>query len=283
MSPPADNGQHTSEPAVLAATIRDQLFHTSKILRSHSGQFVDTGKIKREILAPFLRALGYNFENFAEVIFDFPPDPNFCQRTVDIALLRDAQEVLLVNCTSRQAPFRPIEARRMIWFLEHCTAHIGIITNGLEYRCYSTWGEPRYEPFFEFRLDYTSSRLYEELVWFTKDKIAGEQAREYVEKKRQARKIQQVLVDQYNAPSPDFVRVLMERAELAGEVDPDVVREAFFWLVNNSLNSALIMQVARAKQNGAGSVADSEPSQNGHGQSAVEKGGSGQPPIAAAS
>ncbi len=279
MSQPAANPTGQSD-AEIAASIRAHILPTSKRLRNYPEQFVELQTIRQEIITPFLQALGYNFESFAAVVSDFPPDPEFRKRKVDFAMMEHGAESLLVNCTSPQTPFRPVEARQIVWFLEHSRADVGIITNGFEFRCFSTWGEPRNEPFFEFRLDYTSSRIYEELAPLSKPLIQSEQTRAFVEKKRRTRLVQQALIEEYNMPSADFAQVLLERAGLSHEEDPEIVRDAFFWLVNNSLNTALLSHRQRTNPSSVAPSKNGDSAAPAENQDSDDESGDGQVRVA---
>ncbi len=227
-----------------ASAIRAALRETTRRLRR--GQLANTkDETRQQLVIPFIQALGYNASEFGQVVFDYPPHLGYPDYKADIALLLDNSEVLLVVCRPCSETLGRGDVPTLLWLLDQSDANVAILTNGVEYKCYSNLGTPTNDPFLVFRLDFTSTRTYEDLVSLCKDQIAKDATKEFIARKRQSRELQRVLIQQYDQPTPDFIQLLADHANLTEPVDSDTVQDAFFSLVNNALNQALVESVTK--------------------------------------
>jgi hypothetical protein len=110
---------------------------------------------KNALILPFINALGYDVHDPFEVAAEFVSDAGKKGRDkIDYAILKDNAPILLIECKACGVPLdkdKCAQLRR--YFAAHTSAHIGILTNGIQYSIYSDIHEKNImddEPFIQF-------------------------------------------------------------------------------------------------------------------------------------
>jgi len=110
---------------------------------------------KNALILPFISALGYDVYDPFEVAAEFVSDAGKKGRDkIDYAILKNNTPIILIECKTCGTPLdkdKCAQLRR--YFAAHTSAHIAILTNGVQYSIYSDIHEKNImddEPFIQF-------------------------------------------------------------------------------------------------------------------------------------
>ena len=205
---------------------------------------------KTSLVMPFIQMLGYSIFDPTEVVPEFTADfGNRKGEKVDYALMQDGQPAILIEAKMYGTPLNVGRESQLFRYFTATNARFGVLTDGIIYRFYSDLVEPKamdQSPFLEFNMLSFTDEKVEELKRFRKDNfdIAGtvEAAREL----KYMGEIKQVLAEEMNEPSEDFIRFILlgieyprlKTAPVLRQFAP-IVRQAFSQFVNDRIDARL--------------------------------------------
>lgn len=186
---------------------------------------------RNSLVEPFIRALGYDTSNPLEVVPEFGADLNVPgvgkDKKVDYGILRDGKPIILIECKCHTDKLNE-GFKQLFHYAVATDCRIGILTNGLLYRFYADLNKPGKlddTPFLELDLRNLKEPLLDDLQCLTKSSLDIDGMLSAATELKYVGGILQILTDQFNSPSDDFVKFFFQRIcegkTFAGSVKQD--------------------------------------------------------------
>ena len=211
---------------------------------------------------PFLRALGYDPDDTREV---YPEYGILNSDAVDLAVMRDGEPIFFVEAKNVNESLGHRWWKQLFEYFNADKAHIGILTNGREFKFYTDFDTANLmdkEPFLRLDLLNLDKSGVEALAAFSKSNFDPE-------KSLRNMKLRNLIEHELREPSDEFVRVFARRVH-SGSLFKEVI--AFYRpLVRKTLCDIVDMEVARRLQqrnNGGDVIVDTD---NGKGEKPLGK------------
>lgn len=166
---------------------------------------------KIALITPFLRVMGYDTTDPSEVKAEYTADVGTKQgEKVDFAILKDGEPVIFIECKSAQNPLTEAHISQLYRYFSITDVQIGILTNGVEYRFYTTANDNRMDdkPFFEIDLLNLSNKDIKELEKFKDENFNVDDAVDRAGNLKYRNLIKKVLMKEFEDPSDEFVRAI---------------------------------------------------------------------------
>lgn len=172
---------------------------------------------KNALVMPFIKMLGYETEDPTEVEPEYIADFGVKKgEKVDYAVLRDGNPIILIEAKKYGEVLTVSHEDQLFRYFTVTDARFAILTDGISYRFYSDLDKPNKmddSPFFVFNMLDFSPEQVEQLRRFRKDEFKPEQALEAAHELRYTNGIKQVLNEEMDSPSEEFVKFLLNRME----------------------------------------------------------------------
>jgi predicted type IV restriction endonuclease len=172
-------------------------------------QIVTEEATKTALILPFIRELGYDIFNPAEVVPEFTADVGIKKgEKVDYAIFRDGKPIILFECKTIGAKLNSYSSQLYRYF-SVTNARIAILTDGVEYRFFSDLTEPNRldsVPFFTFTLEKIRKDDALRLEQFSKPKFDLAEVLADAENLKIRTAIKAHVAKEFVSPSPDFTR-----------------------------------------------------------------------------
>lgn len=173
---------------------------------------------KNALIMPFLNALGYDVFNPLEVVPEFVADSRLKKdEKVDYAIMKDGKPIILIECKKVDNDKLDVKkhAGQLFKYFTASKAKFIILTNGVVYKFFSDIEEPNVldkDPFFTFNLLEFKENQLETLAEFCKDNFDLEKAYSNAGDLKYIKQFEEVIENEYKAPSDDFVRYLISKS-----------------------------------------------------------------------
>lgn len=173
---------------------------------------------KNALIMPFINALGYDVFNPMEVIPEYIADVGIKKgEKVDYAILKDNKPIILIECKKVDNKALDIKkhATQLIRYFSVTDAKFIILTNGIVYKFFSdieTSGKLDSEPFFVFNLQDFKENQIETLQEFSKEHFDIDKAFSNAGDLKYIKRFEEVIENEYKAPSDDFIRYLINKS-----------------------------------------------------------------------
>ncbi len=191
-------------------------------------------------IQPFIRALGYDTQNLAEVQPEFTADPHSSgTERVDYVIKRDGKPIMLIEVKSANTTLNQHHWKQLHSYFVSLDVEFGVLTNGLEYRFYTDTKKNNVmdeEPFLSIdmlRLDATEISI---LDGFSKTRFAPAQTLRKI-------KISNLLEKELNRPSDNFVKHFARQVH-SGSIWQTVIEE-FRPLVKRAWDDLVDQEISR--------------------------------------
>lgn len=204
---------------------------------------------KNALVMPFIRALGYNVFDPAEVVPEFTADVGTKKgEKVDYALMKEGVPIILFECKSPDTDLDVCHASQLYRYFSVTPARIAVLTNGVVYRFYSDLEEANKmdsRPFLEFNLFQVNESLLAELKKLSKPSFDLDRIITTAGELKYTRGIKKLLQQELAEPSEGFVRLLASEVysgrftSAVREQFTGVVKKAFREFVNEQINERL--------------------------------------------
>lgn len=170
---------------------------------------------KTALVMPFIRALGYDVFNPTEVVPEFTADVGTKKgEKVDYAIMRDGAPAILFECKTQGATLDRRHASQLFRYFTTTVARVGVLTDGSTFRFFSDLEAPNRmdeRPFLTFNLFDFDEAAVRDLQRFTKSNFAVDELVEAARELKYTRGLKNALVELFDAPDDDFVRLLAPR------------------------------------------------------------------------
>ena len=207
---------------------------------------------KMSLIIPMFQLLGYDVFNPLEFCPEYIADVGIKKgEKVDYAILENGEPIILIECKSCTESLDK-HSSQLFRYFGTSTAKFGILTNGLVYRFYTDLEESNKMdliPFLEIDMLALKDISLNELKKFCKENFDKEKIFSTAEELKYSSLIKNVLFNEFDNPSEDFVRFLLtniyegQKTQRIIEKFTPVIKRAFSSfvneIVNNKISSAL--------------------------------------------
>jgi hypothetical protein len=165
---------------------------------------------KNAFIMPFIRELGYDVFNPAEVTPELVADIGMKQgEKIDYAIIRNGEPIILIECKWHGAPLNINNASQLFRYFHTTKAKFSILTNGIEYRFYTDLVEKNKmdeKPFFVFDITDIRDNQIEELKKFHKAYYDFNVIANTASELKYTNELKALFNSEINNPSPEFVK-----------------------------------------------------------------------------
>ena len=167
---------------------------------------------KIALIMPFLRILGYDTTNPAEVKAEYTADVGTKQgEKVDIAILEDGEPVVFIECKPVDKELSKDHISQLYRYFSITDVQIGILTNGVEYKFFTT-GEDNNrmadKPFLDIDLLNLTKNDIKELEKFIKKNFDIDEVVTRADDLKYRNLIKKTLLSEFEDPSDEFIKVI---------------------------------------------------------------------------
>lgn len=231
------------------ASVEEAIQVLSRRVREHTETISTEEAAKTSIILPFLQALGYDVFNPGEVVPEFTADAVGKRgEKVDYAIRIDGEVKILIECKGLNTELEVKHLSQLFRYFTVTKAKFGLLTNGRIFKFYSDLEEPNKldaKPFFVFDILNVNQAALAELKKFEKSSFDVEGILANAERLKYVSAVKNFLLEQLEAPSPDFVKVVASEV-YDGRVTAHVremigsaIRSAFREIVRDAVETRL--------------------------------------------
>jgi hypothetical protein len=223
---------------------------------------------KNALVMPFIRALGYDVFDPAEVMPEFTADLGSKKgEKVDYAIMHDGTPSVLFECKKAGAELSTDHAGQRFRYFHVTDARIGVLTNGVRYKFFSDLEEENKmdeRPFLEFDLhDYNDPQV-EDLKRLRKSSFDLDEMLEAAHDLKYLKAIRSYFEGQWSDPDEEFVHFVTKRV-YDGRITKRVrdqflgiLRKALHQMVHDKVSGRLKNALAEEEASVSESLSDPE-------------------------
>lgn len=208
---------------------------------------------KIAFITPFLRLMGYDTTNPAEVRAEYTADVGTKQgEKVDLAILEDGEPRIFIECKSATNELNTDNISQLYRYFSITDIQIGILTNGLEYKFFTT-GEDNNrmdeKPFLDIDMLNLTKKDIKELEKFKKVNFDVEEVVSRADNLKYRNLIKKTLLSEFENPSDEFIKAISKQVyegiltqnvkEKFGTIISAAISEIINERVNKTLNDAV--------------------------------------------
>lgn len=202
---------------------------------------------KNALIMPFIAAMGYNVFDPSEVTPELVADVGTKKgEKVDYAILKDGKPIMLFECKALGSNLNEVHASQLYRYFSVTTARFGVLTDGVIYRFYSDLDEPNKmdaSPFFTFDLSDFKDEVVDQLKRFTKTAFDETSIITIASEMKYKTLIRQHLGVQFQQPSDDLIRLLVQGSGAFTGRFTQIVLDNFRVIVRDTLKAFINEQV----------------------------------------
>ena len=212
---------------------------------------------KNAFIMPFINLLGYNVFDPTEVVPEFTADVGTKQgEKVDYAIFKDDEVIILIECKKYGSDLTDVHTSQLYRYFSVVHARIAVLTDGVVYRFYTDLEESNKmdtKPFLEFNMLDVQQQWVNELKRFTKSAFDLDATLTAASDLKYTKEIKQIMVEQLEAPSEDFVRFFLtyvysgRQRQTVVQQFTDIVRRALNQFLNEQINQRLQSAIERGE------------------------------------
>lgn len=228
----------------------EKITQFSKKAEKIMGKIATEEATKTSLILPFFQILGYDVFNPYEFVPEFTADAGTKRgEKVDYAVIIDGAPLILIEAKPANTELSAKHMNQLLRYFTVTKAKFAILTNGIVYRFYSDLEEKNKMdsvPFLEFNLFSFKKDELEELKRFQKDTFNLKSILSSASDLKYLTMIKNVISDQFNNPSDQLVKVLINKNIYSGAKTQAVldkfktmVKKAFDEYINDTISERL--------------------------------------------
>ena len=205
---------------------------------------------KTALVLPFIQALGYDVFDHSQVVPEFTADFGTRQgEKVDYAIMHGGEPAIIIECKKADDELRVERVSQLSRYFGTTSAHIGILTGGMEYKFFSDLNSENVmdrEPFLEIDVRNLKERDLAELQRFAAGQFDLDNVREAARELLYTTGMRAYLEELYEQPDEAFVTLMARRVFTQGNLTSQrrdsfapMVRRTFHSFVNDHINRHL--------------------------------------------
>ena len=223
---------------------------------------------KNALVMPFIRALGYDVFDPAEVVPEFTADVGSKKgEKVDYAIMYNGTPSVLFECKKAGAKLSTDHAGQLFRYFHVTDARIGVLTNGVQYKFFSDLEEENKmdeRPFLEFDLHDYSEPQVEDLKRLRKSSFDLDEMLEAAHDLKYLKAIRSYFEDQWTQPDDEFVHFIAKHVyegritQRIRDQFQGIVRKALHQMVHDKVSGRLKNALAEEEASVAESLSGQE-------------------------
>ena len=167
---------------------------------------------KIALITPFLRLMGYDTTNPAEVKAEYTADVGTKQgEKVDFAILEEGNPIIFIECKSATNKLTLDNISQLYRYFSITDIQIGMLTNGVEYKFFTT-GEDNSrmdeKPFLDIDMLNLTKKDIKELEKFKKVNFDIDEVVSRADNLKYRNLIKKTLLNEFENPSDEFIRAI---------------------------------------------------------------------------
>lgn len=205
---------------------------------------------KMAFIVPFIKLLGYDVYNPAEVVPEYVADVGIKQgEKVDYAIVKDDEVIMLIECKKYGEDLSDAHSSQLYRYFSVVDARFAVLTDGVSYRFYTDLEKEHTmdsKPFLEIDMLDIQPLLVNELKLFTKEAFHLDDTLVAATDLKYTKEIKQTMMEQLESPAEDFVRFFL--SSVYPGVKTATVIEQFTSIVKRALNQFMNEAINRRLQ-----------------------------------
>ena len=218
---------------------------------------------KIALITPFLRLMGYDTTNPAEVKAEYTADVGTKQGAkVDFALIQENEPIIFIECKSAANKLSDENISQLYRYFSITDIQIGILTNGIEYKFFTT-GEDNNrmdeKPFLDLDLTNLTKKDIKELEKFKKINFNVDEVVSRADNLKYRNLIKKTLLSEFENPTEDFIKAIGRQVydgiltqnikEKFGTIITIAINEIINEKINKTLSDAVASNEGKQEQN----------------------------------
>lgn len=234
-------------------------------------EYIDTEETtKIALINPFLRLMGYDTTNPAEVRAEYTADVGVKQgEKVDLAILEDGNPLVFIECKSATNKLNTDNISQLYRYFSITDIQIGILTNGIEYKFFTT-GEDNNrmdeKPFLDIDMLNLTKKDIKELEKFKKVNFNIDEVVSRADNLKYRNLIKKQLLSEFENPSDEFIRAIGK--QVYDGVLTQGVKERFGKIINIAITEIINEKVNKTLSD---AVANNQETQEDNNTKEVEE------------
>lgn len=218
---------------------------------------------KIALITPFLRLMGYDTTNPAEVKAEYTADVGTKQgEKVDFALIQENEPIIFIECKSAANKLSDENISQLYRYFSITDIQIGLLTNGVEYKFFTT-GEDNNrmdeKPFLDLDLTNLTKKDIKELEKFKKINFNVDEVVSRADNLKYRNLIKKTLLSEFENPTEDFIKAIGRQVydgiltqnikEKFGTIITIAINEIINEKINKTLSDAVASNEGKQEQN----------------------------------
>ena len=207
---------------------QDEIQNYAKTIKDKKQYIHNEETTKTALILPFLRTLGYDVENPAEVKAEYTADIGTKKgEKVDLAILNEGQVDIIIECKPINKTLEKEQLSQLLRYYGVTGAKIGILTNGITYQFYGDSkqkGVMDQTPFLEINLENLKKSSINKLENFTKQNFNPEAIEDSINELKYKYDIKELLLTELANPSDELTRTITKEV-YDGVVTQNVLKQ----------------------------------------------------------
>ena len=218
---------------------------------------------KIALITPFLRLMGYDTTNPAEVKAEYTADVGTKQgEKVDFAVLENGEPIIFIECKSAANDLSMDNISQLYRYFSITDIQIGILTNGVDYKFFTTGDDNNRmdeKPFLDINLLHLTKKDIKELEKFKKVNFDVDEVVSRADNLKYRNLIKKTLITEFENPSDEFIRAIGKQVydgiltqgikEKFGTIISVAVTEIINERVNKTLSAAVASNETEQEDN----------------------------------
>ena len=228
----------------------EEIRNLSTKIEKHKDVIQSEEMTKTAFVMPFINLLGYDVSDPTEVVPEFTADFGAKQgEKVDYAIFKDDEVIMIVECKKFGTDLSDTHTAQLYRYFSVTHAGIAVLTDGALYRFYTDLERSNVmdtKPFLEFDILDIQQSLVDELKRFAKSAFDLNAIRMAAGDLKYSKEIKQILVEQLEAPTEEFVQFFL--SSIYSGARTQTVVQQFTGIVKRTLNQFLNEQINQRAQ-----------------------------------
>ena len=235
-------------------TFEDDLKEFTKTIPGKLNHIDSEETSKIALITPFLRLMGYDTTNPAEVKAEYTADVGTKQgEKVDFAILEDGEPIVFIECKSASNELSTDNISQLYRYFSITDIQIGILTNGVEYKFFTTGDDNNRmdeKPFLDINLLNLNKKDIKELEKFKKVNFDVDEVVSRADNLKYRNLIKKTLLAEFESPSDEFVKAIAKQVydgiltQNMREKFGTIITVAVAEIINERVNKTLADAVA---------------------------------------
>jgi len=228
-------------------TFEDEILEFAKEIPAKL-EHIDTEETtKIALITPFLRLMGYDTTNPAEVRAEYTADVGSKKgEKVDFAILEDGEPIIFIECKPATNDLNTDNISQLFRYVAITDVQIGLLTNGIEYKFFTTGDDNKMDekPFLDIDILNLTKKDIKELEKFAKPNFNVDEVVSRADNLKYRNLIKKTLLSEFEEPSEEFV-IAIARQVYDGILTPNV-KERFGALIAVAVNEIIGEKINRS-------------------------------------